>query len=205
MPEGNEFKQATYWKYIGTSSKYNESGEPVTILEFQPETEVLEAGVPYLVWSDNDITREEILFGAPGEKSLGYTHVFCDTVPKTVPAREGSAVPITFVGTINPTEVPAESLILVADNRLAQTTETGSMKGMRGYFTIDPMWAAEIAEQAADGRVYLSMKKPVTTSIPVAPEAEQQTKPQVRKILHNGQIYILRGDEVYTLSGRRVK
>ena len=205
MPEGNEFKQAKYWKYIGTSSKYNESGEPVTILEFQPETEVLEAGVPYLVWSDNDITREEILFGAEEDsKRLGYTHVFCDTVPKTVSAQKGD-VPITFVGTINPTEVPAGSLILVADNRLAQTTEAGSMKGMRGYFTIDPMWAAEIAEQAADGRVYLSMKKPVTTSIPVAPEAEQQTKPEVRKIMRDGQIYILRGDEVYTITGHRVK
>ena len=201
----NPFKEATYWKYIGTSSKYNESGEPVTILEFQPETEVLEAGVPYLVWSDNDITKEEILFGVPGWGDPGRTQVFCDTVPKTVPAREGSPVPITFVGTINPTEVPAESLILVADNRLAQTTTEGQMKGMRGYFTIDPMWAAEIGEQAADGRVYLSMKKPVTTSIPVAPEAEQQTKPEVRKIMRDGQIYILRGDEVYTITGHRVK
>ena len=201
----NPFKEATYWKYIGTSSKYNESGEPVTILDFQQETEVLEAGVPYLVWSDNDITNEEILFGVPGWGDPGRTQVFCDTVPKTVPAREGSPVPITFVGTINPTEVPAESLILVADNRLAQTTTKGQMKGMRGYFTIDPMWAAEIAEQAADGRVYLSMKKPVTTSIPVAPEAEQQTKPEVRKVMYDGNIYILRGDEVYTITGHRVR
>lgn len=205
MPNDNPFKEATYWKYIGTDSKYNESGEPVTILDFEQETEVLEAGIPYLVWSDNDITKEEILFGVPGWGDPGRTQVFCDTVPKTVPAREGSPIPITFVGTINPTEVPAESLILVADNRLAQTTTKGQMKGMRGYFTIDPMWAAEIAEQAADGRVYLSMKKPVTTSIPVAPEAEQQTKPEVRKIMRDGQIYILRGDEVYTITGNRVK
>ena len=205
MPGDNEFKQAIFWKYIGTDSKYNESGEPVTILEFQPETEVLEAGVPYLVLSDNDITREEILFGAKEDsKRLGYTHVFCDSVPKTVSAQKGD-IPITFVGTINPTEVPAGSLILVADNRLAQTTEAGRMMGMRGYFTIDPMWASEIAEQAADGRVYLSMKKPTTTSIPVAPEAEQQRKPEVRKIMRDGQIYILRDNEVYTITGNRVK
>lgn len=205
MPDDNQFKQATYWKYIGTSSKYNESGEPVTILEFQPETEVLEAGVPYLVWSDNDITKEEILFGVPGWDKPGRTQVFCDTVPKTVPAREGSAIPITFVGTINPTEVPAESLILVADNRLAQTTTKGQMKGMRGYFTIDPMWASDIAEQVADGRIYLSMKKPVTTSIPVAPEAEQQRKPEVKKIMCNGQIYIIRDGITYTITGARVR
>ena len=206
MPNDNPFKQATYWKYIGTDSKYNESGEPVTILEFQPETEVLEAGVPYLVRSNNDITEEEILFGADGDsKRLGYTHVFCDSVPKTVPAREGSPVPITFVGTINPTEVPAGSIILVANNRLAQTTTKGRMMGMRGYFTIDPMWAAEIGEQAADGRVYISMNKPTTTSIPVAPEAEQQVKPEVRKVMYDGKIYILRGEEVYTITGHRVR
>ena len=80
--------------------------------------------------------------------------------------------------------------------------------GMRGYFTIDksdPIWASDIAAQAADGRVYLSMKKPVTTSIPVAPEAEQQLKPEVRKVMYDGKIYILRGDEVYTITGHRVK
>jgi hypothetical protein len=49
------------------------------------------------------------------------------------------------------------------------------------------------------------MKKPVTTSIPVAPEAEQPTQPKVQKIMRNGKIYILRGDEVYTITGARVK
>jgi hypothetical protein len=82
------------------------------------------------------------------------------------------------------------------------------MMGMRGYFMIDPsnpLLADDIAEQAKDGRVYLSFKKPTTTSLPVAPEAEQQTKPQVRKIMYDGKIYILRGDEVYTITGHRVK
>lgn len=49
------------------------------------------------------------------------------------------------------------------------------------------------------------MKKPVTTSIPVAPEAEQQVKPEVRKVMYDGNIYILRGNEVYTITGNRVK
>lgn len=204
IPYGNQFKDATFWAYTGTSSKYNESGDPVTILEFQQVTDTLGAGIPYLVWSDNDII-DEVLFGNADSQS-GHTHVLCDTVPKLVAAKAGSPIPISFVGVINPEKnLPAQSLILVANNRLASTTEPGRMEGLRGYFTIDPMWAAEIAEQAADGRVYLSMKKPVTTSIPVAPEAEQQTKPQVRKILHNGQIYILRGNEVYDLNGRLLR
>lgn len=204
IPYGNQFKDATFWAYTGTSSKYNESGDPVTILEFQQVTDTLGAGIPYLVRSDNDIT-DEVLFGNADSQS-GHTHVLCDTVPKVVEAGEGSPIPISFVGVINPEKnLPAQSLILVADSRLACTTESGRMEGLRGYFRIDPMWASDIAEQAADGRVYLSMKKPVTTSIPVAPEAEQQTKPEVRKIMRDGQIYILRGNEVYTITGNRVR
>ena len=204
IPAGNQFKDATFWAYTGTSSKYNESGDPVTILEFQQVTDILGAGIPYLVWSDNDIT-DEVLFGNADSKS-GHTHVLCDTVPKVVEAGEGSPIPISFVGVINPEKnLPAQSLILVADSRLACTTESGRMEGLRGYFRIDPMWASDIAAQAADGRVYLSMKKPVTTSIPVAPEAEQQLKPEVRKVMYDGKIYILRDNEVYTITGNRVK
>ncbi len=204
IPNGNQFKDATFWAYTGTSSKYNESGDPVTILEFQQVTDTLGAGIPYLVWSDNDIT-DEVLFGNADSQS-GHNHVLCDTVPKLVAAKAGSPIPISFVGVINPEKnLPAQSLILVADSRLACTTESGRMEGLRGYFRIDPMWASDIAEQAADGRVYLSMKKPVTTSIPVAPEAEQQTKPEVRKVMYDGKIYILRGNEVYTITGNRVK
>lgn len=204
IPDGNQFKDATFWAYTGTSSKYNESGDPVTILEFQQVTDTLGAGIPYLVWSDNDIT-DEVLFGNADSQS-GHTHVLCDTVPKLVAAKAGSPIPISFVGVINPEKnLPSQSLILVADSRLACTTEPGRMEGLRGYFRIDPMWASDIAEQAADGRVYLSMKKPVTTSIPVAPEAEQQTKPEVRKVMYDGNIYILRDNEVYTITGHRVK
>ena len=114
---------------------------------------------------------------------------------------------ITFHGTYNPTTIPQDAVILVANNRLASVTNSGSMDGFRGYFTIDYTTenAAEIYEQAQSGRIYLSMSKPVTTSIPVAPEAEQQVKPEVRKVMYDGNIYILRGNEVYTLSGHRVK
>lgn len=198
-------ENAEFWEYTGATSSFNQTGEDVTILNFTQisSTGALKAGVPYLVTVDNDITDEYLYFG--GELSNDSKTVLMDTVPKVVEP-VGSAVPISFVGVINPEKnLPAGSLILVADNRLATTTEAGRMEGLRGYFRIDPMWASDIAEQAADGRVYLSMKKPVTTSIPVAPEAEQQTKPEVRKIMRDGQIYILRGNEVYTITGNRVR
>jgi hypothetical protein len=190
-------KDADAYEFAGTTtSTYNESGEPVTILNFNKVTQ-LQAGVPYLIKlkeGNKDITDEDV---------LPFTRVACDTTLR--PSVGGGLI---FQPTINPTTVPAGSLILVANNRLALTTEEGKMFGMRGYFMIDPnnpLSASDIAEQAADGRVYLSFQKPTTTSIPVAPEAEQQTKPQVNKVMHDGKIYILRGEEVYTITGNRVK
>ena len=187
-------KDADAYEFAGTTtSTYNESGEPVTILNFNKVTQ-LQAGVPYLIKLKGDADVTDV---------LPFTGVACDTILR--PSVGGGLI---FQPTINPTTVPEGSLILVANNRLALTTEEGKMLGMRGYFMIDPnnpLSAADIAEQAADGRVYLSFQKPTTTSIPVAPEAEQPKQPKVRKVMHNGQIYILRGDEVYTITGHRVK
>lgn len=188
-------KDAEAYRFTGTTtSTYNESGEPVTVLNFEKVT-VLEPGVPYLIKLKEGNT--DVVADMP------FMNVACYT--SLTPSVGGGLI---FQPTINPTEVPAGSLILVANDRLALTTSTGEMMGMRGYFMIDPsnpLLADDIAEQAKDGRVYLSFKKPTTTSLPMAPEAEQQTKPQVRKIMYDGKIYILRGDEVYTITGHRVK
>ena len=115
---------------------------------------------------------------------------------------------IKFVPTINPTTIPAQSLILVANNRLALTTEEGTMAGLRGYFQItdpNPARAQELAEQAADGRIMLNFKQPVSTSVVITPESEQSAVSIVRKVIQNNNIYILRGEEKYTIMGDRVR
>lgn len=198
LSETHPLKGATILDFTGVTKTNNLAGEAITILEFT-QVNSMQAGRPYLIKlkeGSQDITSD-LMFTGIGKERITLT-------PQTSENIGG----ITFNGVINPTTVPEGSIILVADDRLALTTDDGEMLGMRGYFTIDksdPMWAADIAAQAADGRVYLSMKKPTTTSIPVAPEAEQQTKPQVSKVMHDGKIYILRGEEVYTITGNRVK
>ena len=204
LMDSHPLKEASLLEFTGVTSLYNESGAPVTVLNFTEVAEevignvtcrILKRGKPYLIKMKGSSDVADLLhFSGIGNDRLILT-----------PNSSESINGVTFHATINPTTIPAGSLILVADNRLALTTETGQMLGLRGYFTIDPMMASDIAEQAKEGRVYLSMKKPVTTSIPVAPEAEQQTKPQVRKIMYDGQIYILRDNEVYTITGTRVK
>ena len=198
LQDNNEYhhplKDAEAWEFAGTTtSTYNESGDPVTVLNFNRVT-VLEAGKPYLIkLKGNEDVTTDMTFSTVSSKPYVY------------PQKGGG---IIFTPTINPTTVPKGSLILVENGRLAETTSDGQMLGMRAYFQIDefdPLTANEIRQRAAEGRLYFSFKKPVTTSVPVAPEAEQQHKPEVRKIMYDGKIYILRGDEVYTITGHRVK
>jgi hypothetical protein len=197
LQDNNEYhhplKDAEAYTYTGTTSTYNESGDPVVVLNFEKVT-LLEAGKPYLIKMQRNTDLSE-------DMTFSTVSCFADLHP----AQGGGLI---FEPTINPTTVPAGSLVLVADNRLALTTQEGTMAGMRGYFRIDesdPIVASDIMEQAAAGRVYLSMNKPTTTSVPVAPEAEKQTQPEVRKVMIDGKIYIVRGEEVYTITGNRVK
>lgn len=190
------FYGAKAMQFTGVTPLYNESNEPVTVLQFTEVTR-LEKGVPYLIQVQNDVVGKTRFSGIHRDNLTSITQQITPN---------GS--PITFHGTINPTEIPAQSLILVANNRLALTTEEGTMAGLRGYFQItdpNPARAQELAEQAANGHVYLNFQKPSTTSIPVAPEAEQQTGPNAEKLIIDGHLYILRGGEVYTITGNRVR
>lgn len=196
LANNHPFKGAKAMKFTGVSSLYNESNEPVTVLQFTEVTRLMK-GVPYLIQTQSDVVGKTSFSG------ITYNTITPNAQDVTL-----DNCPFTFHGSINPTEVPAGSLILVADNRLALTTEDGQMAGMRGYFTFSGLSAIDeeaIAEQAADGRVLLSVKRPVTTSLIIAPDSEQQTVPQVSKLMYDGQIYIIRDNTVYTITGVRVK
>jgi hypothetical protein len=176
-----------------TKELYDSSGESVIVLNFATVTQ-MEAGKPYIIkLNGSKNVTEPMTF-----TNVEYNDLTIDGVNEEVTENFST---VTFHAIMKPTEVPEGALILVAENRLAIATG-GEMKGLRGYFVIDDPYLQEAAE---DGRVYISPSKPTTTSIPVAPEAEQQTKPQVRKIMRDGKIYILRGEEIYTITGHRVK
>ena len=200
---------ATVLELTGITPALNSSGEDITVLNFEPVSK-MRAGKPYLFKpaGNNDIT-EDIVFTT-------LTSITSNPNPKPVSAHnelhpvsaETNGVKFTFVPTINPTEVPAGSLILVANNRLALTTKAGQMAGLRGYFTFSGLSAIDeeaIAEQAAEGRVLLNIKRPTATSVAVAPDSEKQNAPEVRKLMHDNQIYIIRDNAVYTITGLRVK
>ena len=192
-------QNATIMEFTGVNeSLYSESGDPVVELQFTQVTD-LEAGVPYLVMPQQDINDEITFTGI----TTGYNNeqpiVIENASTVTKSTTNGS---VSFIGNIHTTNIPVHSLIVVANSRLAQVTQAGDMASMRAHFYIEDAYLQTLA---AEGKVYLSMKKPVTTSIPVAPEAEQQRKPEVRKIMRNGQIYIIRDGITYTITGARVR
>ena len=159
--------------------------------------EQMYAGYPYLIMPQSDITGW-VTFPGVNRDSV-YTG-------------EGKTIVTDYVsmhGHINPStiEVDPNTLFLVTDNRLATPSESGVMLGLRGYFTLEGSAAAySLGEQSV-----MHIGKKVTTDTPDAPEVEEEvetTQPatlKTRKIMYNGNIYILRGNEVYTLTGKRVK
>jgi hypothetical protein len=196
LAANHPLKGATVLKLTGKDELYDESGEPVVVLNFE-QVNTLEAGKPYLIkLADNKSSiTEPINFTGVRYDDLTYINgnhsVTIDDVT------------ITFNAVISPTQITEQAIIVVADNRLATLKNTTEpLKGLRGYFTIDDPYLQSIADE---GRMYLSIKKPTTTSVPVALEAEQQTQPKVRKVMQDGKIYIIRGEEIYTISGMRVQ
>lgn len=158
--------------------------------------EQMYAGYPYLIMPQSDV-KGWVTFAGVNKDSV-YTG-------------EGKSFVTDYVamhGHINPSEIDVDpnTLFLVANNRLATPSENGEMLGLRGYFTLRGAAAAySLGEQSV-----MHIGKKVTTDTPEVPEEEEVeiTQPTInkpKKVMYQGQIYILRGNEVYTLTGHRVK
>lgn len=167
-------------------TSHTTNGETLYELVFEPADEVL-AYQPFLIKPTNDLTA-----------TMTFPNVAAVEALPVQPAAEIEGV--RFVPVFEPTMIGGEEsniLILVADNRLAKLNGEGEMLGLRGYFD------AGNALSSASYVMKIVDRSGVVTYI------GDITAPQkgsvATKILHNGQIYILRGDEVYTITGHRVK
>jgi hypothetical protein len=144
----------------------------------------MQAGVPYLIQPENDIT--DLLRFSPVQVNASFNN-------------EGLSVThdgITYHGTINPKrlEVNKNYLFLVANNRLATASAGGDMLGLRGYFTVD-------VDGELPAKAVISFKEGVTTGTTstVAP-----TTDGVQKVLHDQQILIIRDGETYNILGEHI-
>ena len=166
-------------------------GEDVISFNFHEyaETDSLETlGVyqPILIKPENDITTRMHFWSALMWK------------PATPKART-DASQANVEGALAPTMLPINSeydntLILVADNRLAKVTTQGEMLGLRLYFTVPK-------DVSPSARSIIRVQE-APTEIDNIPTGGQSAS--AIKILHNGQIYILRDGKMYDIMGREI-
>ena len=147
----------------------------------------MRAGVPYLIKVANAVSGEKM-----------FWNVTCpdiDNKGKTVTKGD-----VTFHGLLNPTtfdkDQVKDKLFLTADNRLVSLygQDSFSINGLRGYFTVK--------EGAKNVEYMLNLPEKVVTSTPMVNMADTL---QVTKYLWDGKIYIQKGNQVYDLSGARVR
>ena len=155
------------------------------------------AGYPYLIMPQTDI-NDWITFEGIHKDSV-YTG-------------EGKTITTDYAsmhGHINPSIIEAShtTLLLVAGNQLAVPMDDGEMLGLRAYFTLEGTAAA----YDMGGQSVLQIGKKVTTDTPEVPEVAediettQPSREKPRKVMYEGKIYIIRGEEVYNMKGERVK
>ena len=167
-------------------TSHTTNGETLYELVFESADEV-PAYQPFLIKPTNDLTATITFPNVPSVEALPVQ-----------PAAEIEGV--RFVPVFEPTMIGGEEsniLILVADNRLAKLNGVGEMLGLRGYFDAGNAFSsASYAIKIVDRGGVVTYIGDITTP---------QKGSVATKILHNNQIYILRGDEVYTITGNRVR
>ena len=188
--------------------------EDALILNFRElgDADELPANTPFLIKPNNDIVK---LMQYGTVKSIAL--VDCNSAPVQAidddddEGEGGAIIPqthaeytcpvddqnITFTGVLAPVNVSENSVLLVANNRLAVSSSSGEMLGMRGFFT----HKAQAIQQPMALRI---TSKDNTTTYLDAIDMSTQSK-NATKILYNGQIYILRDGKMYDMMGRGVR
>lgn len=179
---GTPLENTTVWQYNGATVKGDGTSKEI-FLDFAEVTSIT-AGEPYLVEPAEDIA-------APME--------FKDVTISVTNGNDIAQGAVTMHGILHPTELEANNksiLFLVENNNLAWANETANMNGMRAYFNVN-----EPSLLSARTRAYIRREPTVATDMEniTTPETE------IKKVIYNGTLYIIRGDEVYTIQGTKVK
>ena len=175
---GTPYEKARIFTFTGVTQ-----GNDQVELQFS-EVNEMQAGVPYLIQPENDIT--DLLRFSPVQVNDDFNNEGLSVTPN------GSS--ITYHGTINPKrlEVNKNYLFLVANNRLATASAGGDMLGLRGYFTVN----GELPAKAV-----ISFKEGVTTG---TTSTVTPTTDDVQKVLQNQQILIIRDGKIYNILGEHI-
>ena len=169
----------------------NIGGEEVIAYNFheyaqENQFEILAPYTPFLIKPENNITVRMHFWAALMRK------------PVTPKART-DANQVFVEGVLAPTMLPINpehdnTLILVADNRLAKVTTQGEMLGLRLYFTVPK-------DVSPSARSIIRVNNAPAGIDDI--ETPQQGESAI-KILQNNKIYILRDGKMYDIMGREI-
>jgi hypothetical protein len=181
--------------FQGSSIIENGTGEYVLQLNFErwedTDGEYIAANRPILIMPENDITEPMHTTWPPYISSAAFNPLEDDPY-------------VEFIPVLAPTEVlggaGTNNLILVADNRLARLSSSGTMLGLRAYFDGSQIPNNLSLKQMI---VKITEKNGVVTYLDNI-ETPQQGATAI-KILQNGTIYILRDGKVYDVMGRSLR
>ena len=166
-----------------TSSSIEDGGF-VLNLEFT-EVNTLEAGKPYLIWPAANVTNPKFL---------------AVTIDKDLHNSETTNA--DFVGNFvqDIIEESVDNLFLGADNMLYFPTTNVTIKGMRAYFQVKNPSGPSLIRSA---RIVTNEEE--TTDIDIITLDNETTNTAVRKVLQNGQLYIIRDNAIFNVQGQRIK
>jgi hypothetical protein len=184
LSEDHPYKNATVVEFVGTEIQ-TVGGEDMLKLKFSQVTS-MQAGVPYLIQPQQDITEPVRVSG-----------VFTDATSIAGKSIQPTNSVATFCGITGPTQIAKNPkiLFLVADNRLATASSTGEMLGNRAYFQLDDV-------QNLPNRSIIS----IVQSTPAGFEEIYNTyQTEAYKMLYNGMIVIVRDGVMYDLMGTRIQ
>ncbi|MBO5816922.1 MAG: hypothetical protein J6R26_03120, partial [Paludibacteraceae bacterium] len=158
---------------------------------------IIRANTPYIIRPKDDGGINHIIrFDGP----LVLTNTNGNDITKT--EETTNTYSITYQGIIpfqlvEPNVVNGESLtlMLVADNRLAEMTTQGNMLGFRGYFKLN-----QPLPRGMQTRITTSKNSATNTTIIV-----DGKKVNVEKFLREGRVYIRVGETLYSMDGQRVE
>ena len=198
LPESHPLYEATLREYTGLSLT-DIGGEKILELVFTDvANKTIIANKPYIIQLKDDNGYNSIIRFA-GPLQLTNTTGFYDTWFES-----DNTYSITYQGIIPYQRVEPQidqmtgeslTLMLVADNRLAEMTAAGDMYGFRGYFTLN-----KPLPRGMQTRITSSKNAPTNTTIVV-----DGKKVNVEKFLREGRVYIRVGETLYTINGEKVE
>ncbi len=171
---------------------FNDASMDDGVLDMQfTTTSTLQAGAPYLIQTDADVTEPFMLEGVTVKNTTRHIDKPADSPL------------VKFWGIFNPTNMTASQnkLVLGSDDTLYYIDHNLTMQGMRGYFQL----TGSAAAAAPPVRIHYSENTATDFDDEPLSLSDEVPLSLCTKVLRNGQIYLIRDGVMYNSLGQTLQ